>query len=164
MDKKRWYNSSLFLLIILLSGVLSATGQVKTENFRYLTRLVGTWEMRTRESMITEQWSRVNDSTFEGRTWRIVNADSVLQETMQLIRSTDAIYYIPTIKGQNNDQPVRFKLQVLKPEGFIAENPAHDFPKKITYRLKDERHLDAKVEGKQGNTYGEIIFQYKKKE
>ncbi len=164
MEKKPWCSSSLLVLIILLSGVLSAAAQVRQENFRYLTRLVGTWEMRTRESIITEQWSRVNDSTFEGRTWRIVGTDSALQETMQLVRTTDAIYYIPTIKGQNNGLPVRFKLRVLKPEGFIAENPEHDFPKKITYRLKDERHLDAKVEGMQGNTFGEFIFQYKKKE
>lgn len=159
MEKKPWFSSSL-LLILLLCGGLSAGAQVKPENFWYLNRLIGTWHMRTRQSVIVEQWERANDSTLQGRTWRIVGKDSTIQETMQLVRSADGIYYIPTIPDQNNGQPVRFKLRVLKVVGFVAENPAHDFPKKITYRWKDEDHLDARVEGKQGNTTGEVIFQY----
>lgn len=161
MEKKRWYSSSL-LAAAMLCYSLTAAAQVNPDNFNYLYRLVGVWSMRTPQSVITEQWERVNDSTLQGRTWRIIGKDSSLQETMQLVRSRDAIYYIPTIRDQNNGQPVSFKLRVLKLVGFIAENPAHDFPKKITYRWKDEDHLDAKVEGKQGNTTGEIIFRYVK--
>jgi hypothetical protein len=148
--------------MLLLCGSVPAVAQVKPENFWYLNRLIGSWSMRTRQSVITEQWQRLNDSTLQGHTWRIVGKDSALQESMQLLRTADAIYYIPTIPDQNNGLPVRFKLQVLKAVGFIAENPAHDFPKKITYRFKDETHLDARVEGKQGNTTGEVIFRYEK--
>ncbi|HEU4555651.1 MAG TPA: DUF6265 family protein [Chitinophaga sp.] len=160
MEKKRWYSNSLLLLLLCCS--LAAAGQVRTADFHYLDLLEGTWNMRTRQSVITEQWHKVNDSTWQGHTWRITGRDSSLQESMQLIRTADGIYYIPIVMGQHNNQPVRFKLTVLKPIGFIAENPAHDFPKKITYRWKNETHLDAKVEGRQGNTEGEFIFQYTK--
>jgi Domain of unknown function (DUF6265) len=162
MEKKRWYSSSLLAAVLLCSS-LSATAQVSPDNFNYLYRLVGTWSMRTPQSVITEQWQRVNDTTLQGHTWRIVGKDSSLQATMQLVRTGNDIYYIPTIRDQNNGQPVPFKLRVLKLVGFIAENPAHDFPKKITYRFKDEDHLDARVEGKQGNTTGEVIFRYERK-
>lgn len=159
MEKKRWYSSSLLAAVLLCSG-LSAAAQVNPDNFNYLYRLVGTWSMRTPQSVITEQWQRVNDTTLQGQTWRIVGKDSLLQETMLLVRTGNEIYYIPTIRDQNNGQPVPFKLRVLKLVGFIAENPAHDFPQKITYRFKDEDHLDARIEGKQGNTTGEVIFRY----
>lgn len=159
MEKKRWYSSSLLAAVLLCSS-LSAAAQVNPDNFNYLYRLVGTWSMRTPQSVITEQWQRVNDTTLQGKTWRIVGKDSSLQETMQLVRMGNDIYYIPTIRDQNNGQPVSFKLRILKLVGFIAENPAHDFPQKITYRFKDEDHLDARVEGKQGKTTGEVIFRY----
>jgi len=162
MEKKRWYSSSLLAAVLLCSS-LSAAAQVNPDNFNYLYRLVGTWSMRTPQSVIIEQWQRVNDTTLQGHTWRIVGKDSSLQETMQLVRTGNDIYYIPVIRDQNNGQPVPFKLRVLKLVGFIAENPAHDFPKKITYRFKDEDHLDARVEGKQGNTTGEVIFRYERK-
>jgi len=162
MEKKRWYSSSLLAAVLICSS-LSAAAQVNPDNFNYLYRLVGTWSMRTPQSVIIEQWQRVNDTTLQGHTWRIVGQDSSLQETMQLVRTGNDIYYIPVIRDQNNGQPVPFKLRVLKLVGFIAENPAHDFPKKITYRFKDEDHLDARVEGKQGNTTGEVIFRYERK-
>jgi len=162
MEKKRWYSSSLLAAVLLCSS-LGAAAQVNPDNFNYLYRLVGTWSMRTPQSVIIEQWQRVNDTTLQGHTWRIVGKDSSLQETMQLVRTGNDIYYIPVIRDQNNGQPVPFKLRVLKLVGFIAENPAHDFPKKITYRFKDEDHLDARVEGKQGNTTGEVIFRYERK-
>ena len=162
MEKKRWYSSSLLAAVLLCSS-LGAAAQVNPDNFNYLYRLVGTWSMRTPQSVIIEQWQRVNDTTLQGHTWRIVGKDSSLQETMQLVRTGNDIYYIPVIRDQNNGQPVPFKLRVLKLVGFIAENPAHDFPKKITYRFKDEDHLDARVEGKQGNMTGEVIFRYERK-
>lgn len=159
MEKKRWYSSSLLVAVLLCYGQ-SVAAQVNPANFNYLYRLVGVWNMRTSQSVITEQWQRLNDSTLQGHTWRITGKDSSLQETMQLVRRGNDIYFIPVIPDQNNGQPVSFKLRVLKLVGFIAENPAHDFPQKITYRFKDEDHLDARVEGTQGKTTGEVIFRY----
>jgi len=162
MEKKRWCSSSL--LATLLACSMTAAGQVRPADFRYLDKLEGTWVMRTKLSVIAEQWQKVNDSTFQGRAWRITGRDSSLQETMQLVRRTDGIFYIPTVPDQHNGQPVPFRVRVLKPVGFIAENPDNDFPQKITYRWQDARHLDARIEGKEGKTTAELIFQYVKEE
>lgn len=161
MNKKLWYSSSCLLILCLCAG-LTAAAQVKPVQFGYLQRLQGVWVMRTKQSQIIEQWYRANDSTWQGQSFRVVGADSTLLESMQLVRLSDGIYFIPTVMGQNNDQPVKFKLRVLKAEGFLAENPTHDFPQKILYRWKDETHLDARVSGKSEGTSREIIFQYVK--
>ena len=42
---------------------------------------------------------------------------------------------------------------------FIAENPAHDFPQRIQYRRIGEK-LYASIEGKNGDKYGKINFDY----
>jgi hypothetical protein len=45
----------------------------------------------------------------------------------------------------------------INDKGFVAENPEHDFPQKITYRLKDDNTLFAMIDGK-------IKEQYRKQE
>ncbi|MEZ2442717.1 DUF6265 family protein [Chitinophaga sp. RCC_12] len=160
MVKKRWYSSSYLLLILLLAGSLRAAGQVSAADFRLLDKLEGTWKMNTRKSIIVETWSRVNDSTWKGKTWRVVGADSALQQSMQLVRRETGIFYIPAYEGQDKPATIHLKLRVLKAIGFVAEDLNNDFPKKITYRFKDAKHLDARVEGVRDGTTEEYIFQY----
>ncbi|MGF6848071.1 hypothetical protein QFZ51_003306 [Chitinophaga sp. W3I9] len=160
MVKKRWYNSSYLLLILLLAGSLRAAGQVSAADFRFLDKLEGTWKMNTRKSTIVETWSQVNDSTWKGKTWRVVGADSALQQSMQLVRRGTGIFYIPAYEGQDKPATIHLKLRVLKAIGFVAEDLNNDFPKKITYRFKDAKHLDARVEGVRDGTTEEYIFQY----
>ena len=160
MAKKQWYSSRHLLLLLLLAGSIEATGQVSTTDFRLLDKLEGTWKMNTRKSTIVETWSRINDSTWHGKTWRVVGADSAVQQSMQLTRRGNDIWFIPAYEGRPTTQPIRLKLRVLKPVGFVAEDLHNDFPKKITYRFKDARHLDARVEGSRDGTTEEYIFQY----
>lgn len=160
MAKKQWYSSRYLLLLSLLAGSLSAAGQASTADFRLLDQLQGTWRMNTRKSTIVERWSRLNDSTWSGQTWRVVGADSALQQSMQLAKRGDGIYFMPVYEGHQPAVPVRLKLRVLKQVGFVAEDLNNDFPRKITYRFKDARHLDARVEGTRDGTIEEYIFQY----
>jgi hypothetical protein len=115
----------------------------------------GNWVMRTKHSTFREIWTRVNEDRWEGISWRIVDKDSVKQDEMTLQRTPEGIFYsIAAVKD------VQFKLRVLKPVGFVAENTASPYPQKITYRWKDKKHMDAHFEGKQLKTYSEIILQY----
>ena len=160
MAKKQWYSSKYILLLSLLAGSLRVAGQASTADFRFLDKLQGTWKMNTRKSTIVESWSRVNDSTWSGQTWRIVGADSALQQSMQLVRRGNEMYFMPVYQGHQPTVPVRLRLRVLKLVGFVAEDLNNDFPRKITYRFKDARHLDARVEGVRDGTIEEYIFQY----
>lgn len=161
MAKKRWCSNSL-LLILVLGGCLTATAQVQPADFKYLDQLEGSWVMRTRQSIIAENWTRLNDSCWQGQSWRIVGRDSTLEASMQLLRAADGIYFIPLITGQLHSQPLRLKVRVLKPIGFVAENLSYDFPQKVIYRFKGADELDARFYGKQQGTSQEIIFQYEK--
>ncbi|SEW57258.1 DUF6265 family protein [Chitinophaga arvensicola] len=148
------------LLIFLMVAGLRVAGQVRTADFPLLNKLEGTWKMNTRKSTIVETWIRSNDSTWTGKTWRVVGKDSALQQSMQVARRGEAIFYIPVYEGPDKPPAIRLQLRVLKAIGFVAEDLNNDFPKKITYRFKDDRHLDARVEGVRDGTIEEYIFQY----
>ncbi|NLR77104.1 DUF6265 family protein [Chitinophaga eiseniae] len=161
MAKKRWYNSKYLLLAgLLLAGSLRAASQVSTTDFPLLSKLEGTWRMSTRKSTIVERWSKINDSTWSGKTWRVVGKDSAVQQSMQVVQRNGEISFMPVYEGGPTARPIRLRLRVLKPIGFVAEDLNNDFPRKITYRFKDARHLDARVEGTRDGTIEEYIFQY----
>ncbi|WP_143306363.1 DUF6265 family protein [Chitinophaga vietnamensis] len=160
MAKKQWWNSSILFFLLIACSSLQAAAQARTADFNYLDRLEGTWKMETKRSTVVETWTRVNDSTWHGRTWRVVGADSALQQSIQLVRHYDGIYFIPAYTGRETFAPIRLKLRVLKPVGFVAEDLQNDFPQKITYRFVSGSQLDARVQGKRDGTIEEYIFHY----
>lgn len=160
MAKKQWWNSSILFFLLIACGGLRAAAQARVADFSYLDRLEGTWKMETKRSTVVETWTRVNDSTWYGRTWRVIGADSALQQSIQLVRHYDGIYFIPAYTGRQTLAPIRLKLRVLKPVGFVAEDLQNDFPQKITYRFVSGRQLDARVKGKRDGTIEEYIFHY----
>ncbi|PZR26469.1 MAG: hypothetical protein DI535_14460 [Citrobacter freundii] len=109
--------------------------------------LLGKWENQTQRGKMVEEWSKLNDSTFAGRSYVITATDSIALESILLKKERNDLYYIPTVKGQNNDQPVKFKLKSSDTNSLVFENPAHDFPQKISYTLESERSLLAEISG-----------------
>lgn len=100
------------------------------------TWLNGTWEMKGKTRTTYEVWSPVNDSTFGGDSYSVKeNKDTIPFEVIRFVYRNGVYYYIPVAKGQNDDIPVPFKLTSHSEKGFVAENPEHDFPKRIVYEL-----------------------------
>ncbi|WP_212003749.1 DUF6265 family protein [Chitinophaga sp. HK235] len=163
MEKKLWWSSSLVLLL-LLAGSVTTAAQVRPADFGMLNKLAGTWVYKTRRGTVVETWSRANDSTWAGKTWRVAGADSALQQSVQLVRHGNDIFFIPAYVGLTSPLPIRLKLRVLKVIGFVAEDLENDFPQKVTYRFKDEDHLEARVIGKRDGTTEEYIFPYQRAE
>lgn len=121
--------------------------------FRELRVLDGTWFMPQDRGDRLEIWKIQDDSTLSGRGLRIKaeNGDTVLLETMQLELRGDVIMYYATVRGQNKNEPVGFELTLADADGYLFENPAHDNPQKIRYRLLGNRELQVTTEGKRGN-------------
>jgi hypothetical protein len=96
---------------------------------------------------MVEEWNQLNDSTFSGKSYMITATDSIALESILLRKEGNDLYYIPIVKGQNNDQPVKFKLTSADGTSMVFENPSHDFPQKISYTLEGERSLMAEISG-----------------
>jgi hypothetical protein len=141
-----------FLLLLNTNGVCQPT--------QYPNWLIGTWTINTGKGTIAEEWKVVNDSTLSGKSM-FVNAekDSVLQETLEFSFRNGSWYYISKVVGQNTNLPVSFKVIYLGKEEFISENPAHDFPQRISYR-KIKNTLFASIEGNSKGKYVKRNFNY----
>lgn len=141
---------------IFIAAIFTANAQ-KAEQMKWM---VGTWKINTGNGSIIEQWQITNDSTLSGKSYFIKNgADTIPQETIELSFRNGEWYYIPTIKNQNNAQPVSFKVIFLKGTEFISENRAHDFPQRIAYR-RIKNQLFASIEGKRNGKYGKQNFDF----
>lgn len=147
------------LSICLFFGLLPilANAQIYAEDvkpiFRELRALNGTWFMSTDRGDRLEIWSIADDSTLVGKTVRIKpeNGDTVTLDLLRLERRDTVITYITVARGQNKTEPVRYILTEAEYEGYIFENPQHDDPKKIKYRLLGNRELQINTEGQKGS-------------
>jgi hypothetical protein len=138
----------------------------KSEQMKWMA---GTWKTDIGSGYIIEQWKIINDSTLTGKSFFVQKVrldpptrqqkDTILQETIELAFRNGGWYYIPTVKTQNNAQPVSFKVVFLKGTEFISENPAHDFPQRIAYR-RIKNQLFASIEGKKNGKYGKQNFDF----
>jgi len=117
-------------------------------NINDMKWLVGRWENVSLEARYFETWKEVNETTMYGESGSITGTDTVIDETISLEQRGNDLLYIPTVKNQNDGQPVSFKLAAIAGNSFVFENPEHDFPQKITYMQKPSGILLAKISGK----------------
>ncbi|GGC93638.1 hypothetical protein GCM10011508_21100 [Flavobacterium lutivivi] len=141
-------------LILSLSSVLLLIAcQNKSKNSYALidkmSWLEGSWENKLPEGTLTETWQKINDSTYSGQTLFIKEKDTIHFEEIVLSQKGETLFYTPTVKGQNNDEPIEFKLTNSNENEFIFENPKHDYPQKIAYKKLNANNLVATISGKQ---------------
>ncbi|MBW8687849.1 DUF6265 family protein [Chitinophaga rhizophila] len=163
MGKRLLFRSNVLTILFLCAAAL-ASAQVRLADVHYLNRIEGYWTMKTKLGIYAEKWKKTGDHSWKGRTMRIQGGDSTKIDDMQLFQEGDSLYFtIAAVRDEQTGEPVRFKLRVLKSVGFVAENLQSRYPQKIIYRWKDETHMDAHFEGKEGKTTREIILQYVRK-
>ncbi|MCZ8090522.1 MAG: DUF6265 family protein [Flavobacterium sp.] len=155
-------------VVILAVVVVFIACQNKSEkNFDELEKmswLVGEWENKMPDGILTETWTKANDSTFTGKTLFIRDKDTLHSEEIVLTQKGETLLYIPTVKGQNDNKPVEFKITESKIENeFAFENPKHDYPQKIVYKKVNETNLVATISGKQQGKSSSESYPMKKK-
>ena len=148
-----------FLTLLILSGFSNpAIQKNKMEPFSWIK---GKWAMHTGRGTITESWKVTNDSTYSGESKMIkANGEVKPLENIQLVYRNKEYFYIPITAGQNEEKPVLFKLTSFSKNGFVAENPDHDFPKRITYNLVNKDSIHAFIDDGPANPEKKLNFYY----
>ena len=134
------------LLFFIITGfIVNKDHENKMQSFQWM---VGSWTMKTKNGAIMETWVSINDSTLGGESVmkKITGGTQQLENTRLIYRNKE-YFYCSVAHGQNNEKEVKFKLTSFSENGFISENPAHDFPKRITYQLINKDSLHAFIDG-----------------
>lgn len=139
---------ALLLLIFSCSTRVSRTTVAsRTQPINRAAWLIGAWENKSARGILYESWVRRDDSTFAGKSYFLKEKDTVILETVYIGQRHADLFYIPTVKGQNNEQPVTFTLTSSSDTQLVFENAAHDFPQKITYTRISSDSLLAEISG-----------------
>jgi len=137
--------NALLLSVLLLTAHPGRAQEVK--DFQWL---VGTWKIldTNPDKNSFEVWRDTGHNTLGGISYNVKNADTLVTEEIKLLRTAGSVYYTPDVAGPQEE--VKFKITSYDANGFIAENPDHDFPKKIRYHRvakQGEERLEATIEG-----------------
>jgi hypothetical protein len=126
----------ILTVLMLLSSISCFAQRNPAEpDMGKLNWLVGKWVRINAKPGISgyEQWARTSLTELKGFGARIKGSDTTITERTTLLLKDNAIYYVADVK--ENQKPVYFKLTQLTDNGFVCENPEHDFPKIISYVL-----------------------------
>lgn len=138
----------IYIVSILLFCCFSC--QQKATNYAALEKanwFLGKWENKTTEGTFSEEWKTENDSVLVGASYFINEKDTLFAETVRLEQQKNDLFYIVSVPNQNEEKPVAFKLTSSTTDFLVFENPEHDFPKKITYKLVTKDSLFAEISG-----------------
>jgi len=131
------------LFIVLLLALGSCKEEAAEQASNPFGVLEGHWTKVGATATVAEHWERFDANRWKGAVYRIEAGDSLLLEALEIRPVNDTTYdYVALVKGQNNDQPVAFRLnEHLADSLFVFENPNHDFPQKISYHLPQRDSL-----------------------
>lgn len=138
----------VILLLVLLGEGLQAQDIAKetTDNFNKLSWLTGMWNRTNVKPgrKAHERWEMVGSQAMKGFGVTMKEQDTAFVEKLQLVIKDNKIWYVADV--EHNKAPTFFELTAISNDGFTCENPAHDFPKKIVYKLNGDK-LTATISG-----------------
>lgn len=130
----------LFVIIFL------ATSCHAQQSIRDVEWLAGKWKRTNTKPGRSgeEHWRKTSETELLGTGFSLKGADTLFIEKMKLIIQDRQLYYVADVP--ENKQPVSFKVTSITANGFVCENPLHDFPKQISYQ-REGRSLRAIISG-----------------
>jgi hypothetical protein len=121
--------------LLITLGMLLATATYAQKDasvkFKKLHWLAGRWERTNNKP------GQSGSETWSGVAVTLKGKDTVFVERSTLEIKGDDIFYNALVTG--SAKPVPFKLTSVTDDSFVCENPQHDFPKKISYKLTGNR-------------------------
>ena len=132
---------------VLLSAFLATAPVAAAELPAELGFLSGCWrgEVGGDGSRIIEQYSDIDGELLLGNLKTVKNTATIFFEFIEIRALEDGVFLTPYPNGQKSS--VRFALIELEPDKASFDNPEHDFPRRITYRLLPDGELLTRVAG-----------------
>jgi hypothetical protein len=121
-----------------------------------LSWLAGCWELTRGTRHVMEQWMRPEGGTLIGTSRTTADGKTLEYEFIVIREAAGGFEFVAKPSGQPE---AVFKSTRIAAREVVFENPAHDFPTRITYRATDEG-LHAAVEGDVNGKRRVIEFPY----
>ena len=149
--------TKIFIAVVGLT-MLCAWTTKPSNDLKKAEWLIGTWENKTPKGSIYETWSQTNDHELSGKSYFVKEKDTIVFETIRIVQEPDGLFYIPTVKNQNDGLPVRFAAKTISETQLVFENAQHDFPQVISYTKNNAGALTAEISGTKNGQERKQVF------
>lgn len=153
MAVKRWIAASALLAAAVALPQNAAT------DIAALGWMAGDWAGPVGRAYAEEHWLPPAAGAMLGVSRTIVKDRMVAFEFLRIETRPDGIYYVAQPGGR---PPTDFKLTQSTASSAVFENPKHDHPKIISYRLDGADTLVARIEGDEGGQRKSQEFRFKR--
>ena len=135
--------SGLLMIHILFQCMAWAQDPITIDK---ATWLAGCWNGGGEQREITEVWMKPSGKSMLGMSRTVKAGKMVEHEFLQILQQENGeIHFVAQPSGQPK---ASFTLISKNPKELIFENPQHDFPQRVIYKLADDGSLAARIEGK----------------
>jgi len=139
----------------LLAMLAVSNAAVAEHDVSALAWLAGCWAPEKGDPGSVEHWLAPAGGTMLGVGRTVKNGKTVEFEFMQLRTNADGkLVYIALHSGQETT----FVATSIGKDSATFENPQHDFPQKVIYRLESADRLFARIEGTRNGTLRGVDF------
>lgn len=129
------------LLPVLLCGCARALSPT-TGSFDWLA---GCWQLERGDAVYQEMWLPVGADGTVGAAREVRGGRTVSYEFQRIVLSPEGS--LSFIAQPLHQEATEFRMVTHGDGGLVFENPAHDFPQRIEYRLVDLNAMHARVSG-----------------
>jgi hypothetical protein len=138
---------SFFGIVAILGLASVASVNAQTATIESFAGLSGCWERNEKSGTVaTEMWMKPAGTSIMGMGRTVKNGKTVDYEMMRIELRADGIYFVA--KPKANAAETSFKLKSSSGGEFAFENPEHDFPQRVIYKVKGNS-LTGRIEGTQ---------------
>lgn len=120
--------------------------------------MVGSWQSAPgAQRQVEEHWTRAAGGTMMGVGRTVAGERTVEFEFLRIEQRADGIFYVahPKARCPGTD----FKLTRVSGTEAVFENPQHDFPKRVIYRMGEGDSLTATIDAGEGTKAITFSFQ-----
>lgn len=137
---------------VLCCAATGASGQPHPSPLDGLAWLGGCWRSEGAETGSGEQWTPLAGGTLLGVGRTVRAGATVAHEFMQIRQADGKVLYVAHPAGQ-----IEVAFVLVRGSGSsgpvteaVFENPEHDFPQRVSYRLEAGGRLRTRIEGQRG--------------
>lgn len=149
----------MFKALIVCALSIFTMGTAAAPALSRLHWLAGTWQWAKDGRVVTETWMPPAGNTMPGMSRTVADGATREYEFLLLREEAGRITYVAKPSGQ--DETI-FVLRSMKDNEVIFENPTHDFPQLIIYRLNPDGTLLAAIEGMDQGKVRRVEFPYRR--
>jgi len=110
--------------------------------------LEGEWETGKSDGFTGETWTTENDTLMSGKGLTQTHGVVMVTEEIAIFISQDEMFYRARVPDQNEGKAILFKATYSDHDHLVFENPDHDFPTRIVYKLKSNNSLEINISGR----------------